>query len=248
MAPKRRYSKSTQRLRKKYGRGRGKPAWSGGASSYRARNMRTGGYLGIETKFIDYTYSDVPTATITDAEADPPAQGAQTAPGCISAIAQGDGESNRDGRKVVLKSLHIRGAVILIASADATLNDGRTIRVIVVVDTQTNGVQLNAENVILAATHVEHGFRNLQFSKRFRILKDHTFEINALAGAGTGAANDSPATVKKFMWNFPLNIPVNHTGTTAVVASIADNSIHVIAFASGDGVTLAYESRVRFVG
>lgn len=211
-------------------------------------NARTGGFLGIETKFIDYTFSAGVVATLTGAEMDPPGAGAQTTPGSISAIAQGDGESNRDGRKCTLTSLHIKGDLRIGPAAGATLQSASIVRVAVVWDTQTNAKQLNAEDVFLAATHIEHSFRNLQFSKRFKILKDATFVLNTLAGAGDGAANDSADVIKNFKWNFKLNIPVIHKSTTAVVASITDNSLHVIAFSNNTAATLSYESRIRFVG
>ncbi len=179
---------------------------------------------------------------------DPPGAGAQTTPGSISAIAQGDSESNRDGRKCTLTSLHIRGSVILDSSQGTTLQDGRQCRVIIVWDTQTNAAQLNAEDVYLTPTEISLAFRNLQFTKRFKILKDATFDLNVMAGAGNGTADDSPDYIKHFKWNFKLKIPVIHKGTTAVVGSVTDNSLHVIAFANATGITLKYESRVRFVG
>lgn len=221
---------------------------SGGRLRGGGGGARTGGFLGIETKFIDYTYAGAIPATLTGGEADPPGAGAQTTPGSISAIAQGDGESNRDGRKCTLTSLHIKGNVGI--NADATgISLPNIIRVIVVWDTQTNGAQLNAEDVFLAASHKEFSFRNLQFSKRFRVLKDATFVINPTAAAGDGTSLDSAAHFRTFKWNFKLDIPVIHSGTTAVIASITDNSLHVLAWAATTGLsTLNYESRVRFVG
>jgi len=211
---------------------------------------RTGGFLGIETKFIDYTYEEAIVNTVTGAEADPPGPGAQTAPGCISAIAQGDGESNRDGRKCTLTSIHLRGSVILDPRSDTSTSvGGTTVRVLVVQDTQTNGAQLNSEDVILAATNVEHSFRNLQFTKRFKILKDQTFAMKYPSASGTSVTNDVNGDIKNFKWNFKVNIPVIHKANTAVIASITDNSIHVIAFCSQNGVaTLNYNARCRFVG
>lgn len=211
-------------------------------------NPRTGGFLGIESKFIDYTFDDTIVTTNTSAEMDPPGAGAQTTPGSISAIAQGDGESNRDGRKCTLTSVHLRGTVTQDASSGTSLNNGGIVRLALVQDTQTNGVQLNSENVFLTATNVELAFRNLQFSKRFKVLMSKLIVFNKTAGAGDGTADDSPAFVVPFTFNKKVNIPVIHNGTTAVVAAITDNSLHIVAFASTAAVNLKYESRVRFVG
>ncbi len=209
-------------------------------------NARTAGFLGIETKFIDYTYSDNIPAAIAGAEADTPGVGAQTAPGSISAIAQGDSESNRDGRKCTLVGLNLKGQIV--RSAQATVGTGISVRVCVVWDTQTNGVQLNSEDVFKNPTEKVLAFRNLQFSKRFRVLKDQTFDMNVPASAGNGTAQEAAASVRTFKWNFPLAIDVIHKGTTAVVANITDNSLHILAWASATGCILKYESRIRFRG
>lgn len=210
-------------------------------------NARVAGYLGIETKFIDYTFSGTVPTTNTGAEADPPGIGAQTTPGSISAIAQGESESNRDGRKATLIHLDLGGDITTPASA--ALSGSTKVRVAVVWDTQTNGAQLNSEDVFLPATNVEHAKRNLQFAKRFKILKDVLITMNPTNSAGNGTANDTGPFTKSFHWKIKLpNIQVIHNGNTAVVASITDNSIHVISFASNGSPVLNYESRIMFRG
>lgn len=211
-------------------------------------NRRVGGYLGIESKFVDQTFSASVVLTQAGAEMDPPGAGAQTTPGCISGVAQGDGESNRDGRKCVLTSVHVKGNVTIDASSGSSLNNGAVVRVLLVQDKQTNGVQLNSEDVLLSATHVEYAYRNLQHARRFNVLWDRTFDLNKTAGAGDGTADDSPAWQRSFTINKKFKIPVLHDGTTANITSITDNSLHVLAFASTGATTLNYESRVRFQG
>lgn len=209
------------------------------------RNARTGGFMGLETKFIDYSYSGAISTTITGAEADP------ATVDTLSAIAQGDGESNRDGRKCVLTSLHIRGDVqfdSINAAASGSTPAPDVCRVAVVWDTQSNGAQLNAEDVFLPATHVEHAFRNLQYTKRFKVLYDECFEMVPSAMGGNGTTASLVGDRKVFKINKALKVPVLHDGTTASMANITDNSLHVIAFGSSTGMTLTYESRVRFQG
>ncbi len=208
------------------------------------QNYRTGGFTGIELKFIDYTYNAGIVAANAGAEANP------SGIGCINATATGDGESNRDGRRNVIKSIHLRGDVGMDAIDDATaLNVARIIRVVVYHDKQSNGVEPNSEDIMLAATNVEHAFRNLQFTKRFSILHDQTFVLNLqAAAAGTATTVDSAGMNQSFTVNKRVNIGVDHDGATAVVGSITDSAIGVIAFANFTGATLAYQSRVRFVG
>ena len=73
-------------------------------------NVRTGGFLGIELKFLDCAWNSVTINTSTDGSSGE----LQPSSGCTSAIsvpAQGDGESQRDGRKYTIKSMWLNGIV-----------------------------------------------------------------------------------------------------------------------------------------
>lgn len=216
------------------------------AGRLRRRNVRTAGYLGIETKFWDKTYSAAVATTTAGAEADPAANSS-----CLNSISQGDGESNRDGRRCVLKKLILRGMLTLGPTADQA--DGisaRVVRVLVVLDKQTNGVQLNSEDVLADSAGVDVlSMVNLQHSRRFRILWDRTFVLQPATAQTDGANTASIAHEGKYFSIVKnLNIPVTFDGTTDDIANITDNSLHVIAIANGGAPTLAYQSRVRFVG
>jgi len=213
----------------------------------RKRNMRTAGFLGIETKFYDTGIAGTAiVATAAGAEMDPTPNIL-----CLNAITQGDGESQRDGRKVILKSLQIKGMI----NADAVANAadppaGRLIRILVVQDKQTNGAQLNSEDVIKDAGFLDVlSMRNLQYSKRFVVHYDKVIRMIPTATMEDGANTSSTSYANqgfKFFKN--LNVPVNFTSTTEAIANITDNSFHVIALANDTGCNLFYQSRVRFVG
>lgn len=245
MAPtsrKRSYSGKRSASRKKFRRStaKGRPMRFGAAA-----NARSGGFNGIELKFIDYRVTSpgfALAATVTTAEHDP------TGIGSISAIAQGDGEENRDGRKCTLTAVNVKGFVTLQAlNNDLIAQNPVTCRVALVWDTQTNGVQLNSEDVFTQGL-APYGYRNLQYTKRFKVLADRTFTMNYGGGAGSGT-NDWVGDRQEFSFNKKINIPVLHSGTTAVVASCTDNSLHIIAWASdGAKINLNYNSRIRFVG
>ena len=207
-------------------------------------NNRIGGFLGIEKKFIDYEYDAAVVDTVAGSEADP-----ATALS-LTATAQGDGESNRDGRKVRLVSVHMRGHIQFEAVADGTAAE--YVRILVVHDKQTNGAQFNAEDVLKDPTNADldtDAFRNLQYTQRFTVMKDfwvrsgnrtYAFDSNTPAGAAV-----------PFKVNINLgNMPVTYTGSTAAIGSIADNSIHVMAICNegSSNATLKYLSRCRFVG
>ncbi len=210
-------------------------------------NLRIGGFLGIENKFIDH---ELGVTTLSGTWA-----GGELDEGTAlsrSAIAQGDGESNRDGRKANLLSVHVKGFLRII-SQEAAANPvfGGIVRLILVMDKQTNGAQLNAEDVVTVTTQDINAWRNLQNSQRFRILKDQRIEM-PVTNMSTFQVNDFSTSQQEMPFEFHVvfkkPIVVNHTGTTAVVASIADNSLHLIGISTLGIHQISYVSRVRFRG
>ena len=220
-----------------------------------ALNARTAGYLGMELKFIDYDFTGTVVSTMTGAETDP------SGVGCINVSAQGDGESNHDGRSYVCKSYVIKGLLTLSRQQDqADAVSGTSVRVILLWDKQTNGAQFNAEDVLeVPAGSIVNSFPNLQFRERFVILRDRTFFLHYTI-AGTDGTNTISIGGEQHGFNWKGNCPntasggtgmrVIATGTTAVVASVGDHSLHMMAVnaATGAPVTLSYNSRIRFTG
>ncbi len=213
-------------------------------------NKRTGGYMGIELKFYDSASSGALVAP-TDAaggELDPGTDG-------LSTIAQGDGEQNRDGRQVYLKKVSVKGVIEVPVQTNATALDvSPTVYVALVLDKQTNGAQLNSEDVFTnpggAANLACAPFRNLQYTKRFRVLKTVTIQIPQLEPSYDGTNIEISGCNVPFEMHKDLNLETNYSGTTAVIANSVDHSIHVIAYTSSTtfAPTLNYNSRVRFVG
>ncbi len=213
-------------------------------------NVRTGGFMGLERKFKDYEVSaDSFTTVWAGGEMD---DGTALS---LSAVAQGDGEDQRDGRVYTIHSVHIRGYVELSSLEDSVspINDVIA-RIALVWDTQTNGAQLNAEDVYLTTSAGKdvNSFRNLQESKRFIVLKEKTMTLKAYGQTNAGAQNlyTNGAVRIHFKINkaFKNGIKVRCKGTTATVASISDNSLHLIGTANATTVVLNYESRIRFTG
>lgn len=223
---------------------------SPGLVKYRRQtlNDRTAGFIGIEKKFFDqYKAPTAIVASTAGAEQDIAANAS-----CINAIAQGDGESNRDGRKCIIKSIQIKGQLNSTVQSDqADVIEPPMVRVMVYIDYQTNGAQCNSEDVLNDAAGLDMcSLRNLQYSRRFHTLYDRVFTM-APATAGTDGANTMSVNFRPIFFQVfkKMNLEVNFTGTTSDIANITDNSIHVLAIASGAGLaTIGYQSRVRFVG
>lgn len=233
--------------RRKRNRGRWRPS-----AAFQRANYRTGGFDDIEVKFVDFTYDAAIVGALAGSETDPGGAGAQTAPGCLNGITQGDGESNRDGRKCTLTSVYVQGTIQMDAIEDANgLTNARTVRLALVLDKQTNKQQLSAEDVFTDPGELPFGFRNLAFTQRFQVLWDKTYNMQATAASGTAAsgANDTAGMRRNFKIYKKLRIPVIHTGTTNSVTSISDNSLHLVSWCDAGGAcTLKYNSRVRFTG
>lgn len=209
-------------------------------------NYRTGGFLGLENKFRDFVHvDDAFTTTWTTME---PAASVES----ISVVAQGDTESTRDGRVYHIKSLHVQGHVTRVAvEAGTAPPDDIICRVVCVLDTQTNAAQLTATEVMLAATSNVTSWRNLQFTDRFKILFDKKFILVAKT-TNEGAVNSFSSQIswKTFKFNHTFKSPIKVTckSTEAAVASVTDNSIHIIGTATSTLALLNYNSRIRYVG
>lgn len=217
----------------------------------RSRNIRTGGFLGIEKKFYDTSANGalVSDATMVTTRADP------ATVLCISAPEQGDGESQRDGKKIKIVSAHVHGSIVVPVQANQTAADNMPkVMVALVLDTQSNGAQLKAEDVFTnpsaQATTCIVPLRNLQYSKRFKVLATKLIQPPTPTMAFDGTNIEVNGTIATFKINKKLNLDVNFTGTTAGIANVVDNSLHIIAVANSiaSNPTLTYNARVRFIG
>ncbi len=215
----------------------------------RGANVRTGGFVGIEKKFVDSTSTSTafttawailaPTGGITD---------------CLSAPGIGTSESQRDGRVFTIHSIHLKGSVTRpTVEAQAGPQTDIDYRLCVVWDTQTNGAPIvGTSEMDAGATNDIHSFRNLQNSKRFIVLWDSGPMTDSVFQMNEGAVNSFASALKitHFSMNksFKNGIKVRTIGTTADVASISDNSISLIGLASDVALDYNFESRCRFTG
>ncbi len=230
-----------------------------GRSAFRHRrhlpSVSIGGFLGVEVKFYDQKLIAAVSSAPTNAS------GGEHNPSAtitLNSVPQGDGESNRDGRKITMRSIFVEGNVTVAAqSAQSGADSAAVIFIALVQDTQTNGALLNSEDVFVnpGANAITAGgpLRNLQFAKRFRVLGTRKFTMMPLA-----MTNDTGSTggvvqgglVKRFRFFHKMNQQVIFNGTTETIANITDNSLHIIAYTSSTAQAplLNYNCRLRFVG
>lgn len=210
----------------------------------------------LRTKFLDTagTVSFVAPSDAAGGEMDP----TSGCTGCLSSPAVGTGEQQRVGRKILLKSLQIKGNI-----SGASLGDQADVLpapecfLAVVLDKQTNAAQLNSEdvykNTLANATLAHLPLRDLEQSSRFKVLKEKRWSL-LLDAVGTDGTSTNTATFKRVSFDWfiqfkrPIRVVFNAVADTADVAQVVDNSIHLVGFANTTNYTptLRYNCRVKF--
>lgn len=206
-----------------------------------------------ERKYFDSEVNALTMATITTlftgAEADPATTNTLFAP------TTGDDITNRQGRKVQVLSLKIRGEVKYAAQVDQlALDNAPLIRLALVQDTQTNGTQLNSEDVFQGAVNSGQGYLSFQNPAnfgRFKVLKDKFMTLSTPTAVNDGTNVEVAGYSRYFKWSYKFTKPVvMHFNATngGTVADIVDNSFHVLAGQTTSGIaTLSYKCRVTFL-
>lgn len=184
----------------------------------------------IETKFIDVaeaTYACDTTGSIT----------------LLNGVATGDDYTNREGRRVTLKSVSIIGKIV---PQDTTVTPCHA-RVMLIFDRQANGALPSITDVLVAAT--SNSFENRNNIARFQVLWDKSFALASVNDTATQALAGSP-TVALVDHNVGLNHNVIFSGTGATVASISTGSLFLLTIgdvASGSAYNFVGATRVLFI-
>lgn len=191
--------------------------------------------------------------TYTTAMTDP------TGTNCLFAPVPGTGVNQRIGRKCTILSLRIRGEIEfpnINDSAGMAALAALVFRFIVVVDKQTNGVQMQSQDLITSGgTSVAWDmFQNTAGFGRFRVLKDRRFLLQDANYGGdpatTSLDRNGRAVLFEYSFKFRRGLAVHfNAGTAGTVADITDNSLHVSCAANNvvPLPTLNYKSRVTYL-
>ncbi len=219
----------------------------------RRRSRKTAAALGVELKFYDTFLVGSALNVTSDAtagEQDP------SATVVLNSVVQGDGESNRDGRKISMKNISVNGTCAILAQADATALDvPPTVFLALVMDTQSNGATIVSEQVYCNpganGRLATHPYRNLQFSRRYKVLATKLLNFPTVDSSYDGTNIEISGKHIPFRMDVKLaDIPVTYSGATESIVNITDNSIHVLGWANDISHTpqISYNARLRFVG
>jgi len=207
----------------------------------------------VETKYFD-TGTD---SIVIPAPAD--ATGGEMDPStilCLNGVPQGDTASSRDGFKIAMKSIQIEGQIYVPQQTNQTAADGIPfIMIALVLDTQTNGAQLNSEDVFAAPADFisATALRNMSYTERFKVLKKKIVRIPQLSMTYDGTNIEQAGAYVPFSMFVKLGglqTKFQSGTTTGYVGTIVDNSLHLIAFSSTISVPtqMVYNARLRYVG
>lgn len=211
--------------------------------------------MGIELKFYDTKLANAALTAPTDAS------GGEHNPSAtisLNSVVQGDGESQRDGRRITMRSIYVEGTIIVAPQASlSTADSPATVFIALVLDTQCNGAILASEDVFTNksgdAVLAAQPFRNLQFTKRFKILAIKRMTIanpNMTNDTGSTGGVISQGLRRPFKFFKKLSRTVTYSATTETIANTTDNSLNIIAYCSNDQLApkLYYNARLRFIG
>ncbi len=150
----------------------------------------------------------------------------------INALQKGDDFNNRDGRSVRFKSVQLKWTVQL-----NPLNTLGVVRCMVVIDKQANATLMTIGD-LLDETHT-NSFKNLNFRKRFVILKDETITLQ-----------DSGEKSMHINWYKKLDmITIYDDSDTGGISDITTNALYLVIFSdqATNGLVQDCHTRVRFV-
>lgn len=166
----------------------------------------------------------------------------------INLIPQGTTQSERIGRRVVVKKIIVKYSITLNESdSSTTTND--YLRFIVYQDKQCNGAAATAANILaLIGGHGVLSNRNLSNSARFKILKDQKTAITSEASIYQEVATNL-VNMEKIKWEefyLECNIPLEFDSTTGAITEIRSNNIGYLLISDGGLIDVSSTFRIRY--
>ncbi len=168
-----------------------------------------------------------------------------TVTGSINLIAQGVTESQRIGRKCVIRSINWRFFMNLPeVAAAASPPQPDNVRVILFQDKQCNGAAATVTGILESADW--QSFNNLANKSRFRILMDRGYDLTYQSAIGVSASSDWPAQVTSDTLFKTCNIPLEFDSTAGALTEIRSNNIGVLLMSQNGVSGFGSKFRLRF--
>jgi len=205
-------------------------------TTYKKGYQRTSGFYGryaptgTELKFLDTSWNDTTVA----------ATGEVILPS-VNLIPQGVTESQRIGRKCIIRSISLR-YVIQIKPTTNTNNTDDGVRLILFQDKQCNGTAATVTDLLKTADYLS--FNNLSNKERFKVLADKFVDVHSTAGGGSTATFGELGVTKSLY--IKCYIPIEFSSTTGAITEIRSNNIGVLLISDSADTACEGLVRVRF--
>lgn len=216
-------------------------------------NKRTGGFMGLELKFFDTlaVSRNVASATnLTGGEVTP------SIPFCLNAMIPGDGESERLGRHIVMRSIKVKGRIQDPVAEGLGLPPATPhCNVYLILDKQTNGAVFNSEDVFTNIGNVNATinsiFLNMENTDRFQVLDSAHMKLDPMVMVDDTSVpqefSRAQATASfSLSYRWPKGKKVLFKGTGGTIVNIQDYSLHIVAFSTSGNLNIDYGSRLRY--
>jgi len=252
---KRSKSRSKSRSRSRNRKGYGSVARSRGAAV--TGEMKYFDCERVGTALVVPTTSWLPTTIMDPSSTINLGDTAVPNPACLFVPKATASLNGRIGRKVLVHSIKVRGYLKCpTISGEADLVEPTHVRLLLVLDMQTNASQMLPSAVLNGGSEVNttiNSYMNPNNFGRFRILKDLKFNFASSAAANNNAATTitmmQPMKNWKMSHKFKTPLLVDFNATNGgTVADIIDNSFHIMTGASDISINpfIAYYSRVSY--
>lgn len=162
----------------------------------------------------------------------------------LNLVPQGNGASQRVGRKFTIRKVHMRGTCRTVDDLALQTQGKAVIRLMLVWDKQANGAPATPGDVLQDAGGSTRWdtYRNLENVNRFKVLKEKVWDLNNLQREAAGTIG----VARAFSWDVRCNIPVE-MGQGNAITDVRSNNVFVLALTDNNPVAaLQYSTRIRY--
>lgn len=255
--PKRKFSsvRMTPRTLSVYKRAKWVPR---GVRTYAARSslpetkyFDTGINVAVTSGSADWTASEVPCDNFVNSSG----TAAAYTDSCLVPTAVGSGYGQVIANRYKLKHIRLRGDITRAVDNDSgTMQNGTAIRIMLVMDTQPNGLQAQGEDVMqdVGAGETIYSYQRIaDAGNRFRVLKDKIIQMDNIV-AGTDGSNTNSLGFRRasfrFQWKpkVPLAVNIKSGNATPTIAGAINCNIFLLLMTGGQAITIKAATRAYY--
>jgi len=175
----------------------------------------------------------------------------------LNRIEGGDKGYNRNGNKIQVTKINLRGTCLLGQNSNETFNSTTPgevyFRWLLIIDTQCNGSTPAATDIFEQSPVSQDQFsvyNSLTESGRFKVLMDKFIRVNQAHPMFNTETHHTHVgnRLTFFKKTFKVNLPIVYSDNLSNLASVRNNNIFMVIFNGHDGThcEISYRARIRF--